>query len=144
MGMKVLVADDLPLMRLLIVACLRKSYDIEVIEAADGDQALALFAANHFDVVILDWEMPGKNGLDVVAAIRAEGSQVPIIMITAEAKTGRVLEAIRAGVSDYLVKPFDSSTLQKKLRTLVQAEYQSRVCSPTVPLIDVRTLPNQR
>ena len=65
--------------------------------------------------VLTDWNMPEKTGLDVIEAIRGQGSDVPIIMITTEAETRRVLDAIRAGVTDYLVKPFETDTLREKI-----------------------------
>jgi two-component system chemotaxis response regulator CheY len=62
--------------------------------------------------------MPNKNGLDVIEGIRGQGSEVPIMMITTEAEKRRVLDAIRAGVTDYLVKPFDTEVLRGKLQKL--------------------------
>ncbi len=68
-----------------------------------------------FDLVLTDWNMPGKTGLEVIKEIRAKDAKVPIIMITTEAEKSRVLAAIQAGVSDYLVKPFTPDTLREKL-----------------------------
>ena len=74
-----------------------------------------MFKPGEFDLVLTDWNMPGKNGLEVVAEIRAMDADVPIIMVTTEAEKGRVMQAIQAGVSDYLVKPFTADTLREKL-----------------------------
>ncbi len=113
MSLNILVADDDPLMRTLIAVSLG---DIaETTQAADGDQALALLEQCSFDLAIIDWDMPGTNGLEVIKAIRAGNSQIPIIMVTAEAEREQVVRAIKAGASDYLVKPFDGSTLRAKL-----------------------------
>lgn len=119
MKAKVLIADDDPLMRMLVVVSLGDL--AEVTEASGGNVAMALFDNREFDVVILDWDMPGMNGLDVLKAIRAQGSCVPIIMATAEAHKGQILKAIHAGASDYLVKPFEGCTLREKLEKLCPA-----------------------
>ena len=84
-------------------------------EAADGDEAVSMFKPGDFDLVLTDWNMPGKNGLEVVTEIRKMDANVPIIMVTTETGKARVLEAIEAGVSDYLVKPFTADTLREKL-----------------------------
>ncbi|MCC9604658.1 response regulator [Blastopirellula sp. JC733] len=84
-------------------------------EAADGDEALKIFKPGDFDLVLTDWNMPGKNGLEVVQEIRKIDKDVKIMMVTTEAEKSRVLEAIQAGVSDYLVKPFTADTLREKL-----------------------------
>ena len=80
-----------------------------------GNEALATFKPGQFDLVLTDWNMPGKTGLEVVQGIRAQDPKVPIIMITTEAEKSRVMQAIQAGVSDYLVKPFTADTLRQKL-----------------------------
>ncbi len=84
-------------------------------EGAYGDEAVNLFKPGEFDIVLTDWNMPGKNGLEVIQEIRKMDANVPIIMVTTEAEKSRVVEAIQAGVSDYLVKPFTAETLREKL-----------------------------
>jgi len=113
--MRVLVADDSCTMRKIIIRSLAAIGTQSAIEAADGNEALALFKPGLFDLVLTDWNMPGKNGLEVVQAIRAQDAQVPIIMVTTEAERSRVVQAIVAGVSDYLVKPFSVDMLREKL-----------------------------
>jgi two-component system chemotaxis response regulator CheY len=115
MGTRVLVADDSSTMRRIIVRSLRAVGVTETAEAADGSEALAAFQPGEFDMVLTDWNMPGKTGLEVVREIRAQDTSVPIIMVTTEAERGRVIEAIQAGVSDYLVKPFTADMLREKL-----------------------------
>jgi two-component system chemotaxis response regulator CheY len=73
------------------------------------------FRRGNFDLVLTDWNMPAKSGLEVIQEIRAMNKTVPIIMVTTEAEKSRVLEAIQAGVSDYLIKPFTADTLREKL-----------------------------
>src|SRR5262245_41951000 len=114
--MRVLLADDSGTMRTIIRLSLESLGVIGAVEAADGLQVIELFkAGNGFDLVLLDWNMPGKNGLDVIREIRAIDQKVPIVMVTTEAEKARVLEALEAGVSDYLIKPFTTELLRKKL-----------------------------
>ncbi len=115
MGTRVLVADDSSTMRKIILRSLQAVGVTETTEAADGTEAVALFKPGEFDMVLTDWNMPGKTGLEVVSEIRAQDADVPIIMVTTEAEKGRVMQAIQAGVSDYLVKPFTADTLREKL-----------------------------
>ena len=115
MGTRVLVADDSSTMRKIILRSLQAVGVSEVTEAGDGDETLNLFKPGDFDLVLTDWNMPGKNGLEVTQEIRKQDAKIPIIMVTTEAEKSRVLEAIEAGVSDYLVKPFTAETLREKL-----------------------------
>ena len=115
MSTKVLVADDSSTMRKIILRSLQAVGVSDATEAADGSEAVALFKPGEFDLVLTDWNMPGKNGLEVTQEIRKMDPDVPIIMVTTEAEKTRVLEAIQAGVSDYLVKPFTADTLREKL-----------------------------
>ena len=118
MSTKVLVVDDSSTMRKIILRSLQAVGVPEAVEAGDGDEAIQLFAQDEFQLVLTDWNMPGKNGLDVVREIRKTNKQVPIIMVTTEAEKTRVVEAIGAGVSDYLVKPFTADMLRQKLEKL--------------------------
>ncbi len=115
MSKRVLVADDSSTMRKIIIRSLQAVGVPGATEAADGTEAVAIFKPGEFDLVLTDWNMPGKSGLEVVQAIRAQDANIPIIMVTTEAEKGRVLQAIEAGVSDYLVKPFTADTLREKL-----------------------------
>jgi two-component system chemotaxis response regulator CheY len=115
MGMHVLVADDSRTMRKIILRSLAAVGVPDAVEAADGNEAIAAFQQGQFDLVLTDWNMSGKSGLEVVQEIRKLNKHVPIIMVTTEAEKSRVLEAIQAGVSDYLVKPFTADTLREKL-----------------------------
>ncbi|WP_425617494.1 response regulator [Anatilimnocola sp. NA78] len=115
MSKKVLVADDSSTMRKIILRSLQAVGVPDAAEAADGEEAVIMFQQATYDMVLTDWNMPKKNGLDVIREIRAINATVPIIMVTTEAEKTRVLEAIQAGVSDYLVKPFTADTLRQKL-----------------------------
>ncbi len=115
MGTKVLVADDSSTMRKIILRSLNAVGVTDITEAADGEEAVAKFDQDTFDMVLTDWNMPGKNGLEVLQDIRSKNKDVPVIMVTTEAEKSRVLEAIQNGVSDYLVKPFTADVLREKL-----------------------------
>jgi two-component system chemotaxis response regulator CheY len=115
MSVRVLVADDSNTMRKIILRNLQAIGVPSAVEASDGNEAVQTFIPGHFDLVLTDWNMPGKSGLEVVREIRAKDAKIPIIMITTEAEKSRVVQAIQAGVSDYLVKPFTAETLREKL-----------------------------
>lgn len=119
MSIKVLVADDSGVMRKIIIRALNSCGVNDIVEAGDGAEALARFGESNFDLVMTDWNMPNKSGLEVVQAIRAGGSQVPIIMVTTEAEMSRVKEAVEAGVTDYLAKPFENDMLRQKIDKFV-------------------------
>jgi len=118
---RVLLADDSGTMRTIIRRSLETLGVKEIVEAADGAQAAAQFKPGNFELVLTDWNMPGKTGVEVTRAIRAIDPKVPIVMITTEAEKARVLEAIQAGVTDYLVKPFTTEKLREKLDRYVQS-----------------------
>lgn len=113
--MRVLLADDSGTMRTIIRRSLESLGVSGVVEAADGIQALDVFKGGGFDLVLTDWNMPGKTGVELARDIRTLDKKTPIVMITTEAEKARVLEAIQAGVSDYLVKPFTTDVLKQKL-----------------------------
>ncbi|MEN6496079.1 MAG: response regulator [Thermoguttaceae bacterium] len=115
MTTRALVADDSSTMRKIILRSLQAVGIPEAVEAADGSEAVNLFKPGEFDLVLTDWNMPGKTGLEVVQEIRAKDPKVTIIMVTTEAEKSRVMQAIEAGVSDYLIKPFTADTLREKL-----------------------------
>lgn len=103
MSRKVLVVDDSAVMRKIIIHALGAVLDCsdEVVEAADGNEALRQFVLNQFELVLTNWYMPGRSGLNIIKCIRELDKDVRIIMITTEAERRRVLQAISAGVSDY-------------------------------------------
>ena len=113
--MRVLLVDDSATMRTIIRRSLESLGFTGTIEAADGLQAIEQFKAGGIDLILTDWNMPGKTGIELVHEIRALDQTVPIVMVTTEAERGRVLEAIEAGVSDYLVKPISTELLKTRL-----------------------------
>ncbi len=121
MPMRILIVEDSAAMRALLSKHVRELGLTDIDEAEDGEAALALTLTRHYDLILLDWVLPKKTGLDVLKLVRARGNTVPVVMVTAESERGRVLEAIRAGVNDYIFKPFSAETVREKLRRLLSA-----------------------
>lgn len=119
MSARILVADDSSTMRKIILRSLNAVGVPGAVEASDGEEAINQFKPGEFDMVLTDWNMPNKSGIDVLKGIRAAGSDVPVIMVTTEAERERVLEAIKEGVTDYLSKPFEVETLRAKVEKYV-------------------------
>ena len=115
---KILIADDAAFMRMRS-SNLLKELGHEVIEAADGEQAVAAFKAEHPDAVLLDITMPVMDGLDALRAILLEDPSAKVAMVTAMGQLGVIMEAIKAGAKDFVVKPFDSERIQAALWKLV-------------------------
>ena len=118
--MRVLIVDDSSTMRRIIGNVVQqlgiKKEEFE--EAEDGVVAWKLLSESTFDVILTDWNMPNMNGLQLVQKVRGEGSThrgTPIIMITTEGGKGEVITALKAGVNNYIVKPFSADILKEKL-----------------------------
>ncbi len=120
--MKILVVDDSRIMRNIIKNTLQYLHqpDDEYLEAADGAEALEILLHNQVDLLLLDWNMPRLNGLDLVRKLRNmdKYASLPIIMITSEAAKYNVIEAIKEGVNDYLVKPVTERGLLAKIKRI--------------------------
>ncbi len=102
------MADDSPVSRRILTGMLQQHCDImEVVTIDDGAAALERINLEKFDVVLLDWHMPGMTGLEVLTEIRKQGLNTPIIMVTAEKEKTQVLAAFKAGANDYIMKPFE-------------------------------------
>ena len=121
MSAKVLVVDDSGTMRKIVIRALNAAGFSDTVEAGDGVEALSVFQKSKVRLVLTDLNMPNKSGLDLTRDIRALGSKVPIFMITTESEKGRVVEAIQAGITDYLTKPFTQDILQSKLEKYATA-----------------------
>lgn len=117
--MKVLVADDSGVMRKIIIRSLNAVGVTDIVEAADGAEGWAQLQSNPVDLVLTDWNMPNVSGLEFLRKIRESGSDLPVIMVTTEAEKAKVIEAIQAGVTDYLCKPFESDELREKLEKYI-------------------------
>ena len=116
----ILIADDHDHLRLLVSKTL-SGPDYRIIEARDGDEAYALALTESPDVLILDWMMPGKSGIQVVEALRKEMSfrDVPVIMLTARAQNADRNRAVTLGVHSYLVKPFSPIELMETVEKIL-------------------------
>ncbi|MCC7492810.1 MAG: response regulator [Fimbriimonadaceae bacterium] len=114
--MKVLVVDDSSVMRRILINALNTGGITEVQQAADGSEAVAMCAAEAYDLVLMDWNMPNMRGIDAVRTIRSSGNTVKIMMVTTEAEKSRVIEALKAGANNYVVKPFEPATILEKIQ----------------------------
>ena len=120
--MKVLAVDDFPTMRRIVKTLLRQLGYANISEAEDGQAALAKLQQEKFDLVLLDWNMPRMTGLELLKAIRSDDTlrHIPVVMITAEGRKEDVLEAVKAGVNNFIVKPFTAETLEEKLNKVLE------------------------
>ncbi len=113
--MKVLVVDDSMTMRAIERGILEQLGLTDIVEAVDGEDALAKLPEFEPDLVLVDWSMPRMDGLAFVRRFRELHAQTPVIMVTAETDRERVVEAIKAGVSHYVVKPFTPDVLSQRI-----------------------------
>ena len=118
--MKVLIVDDSVVMRRIMMNALSQSGITDVTQAADGVQGVEKAMAEEFDMVLMDWNMPNMLGIDAVKKIRALGNKVPIIMVTTEAEKSRVVEALKAGANNYIIKPFQPKVIYSKMNAVLQ------------------------
>jgi two-component system chemotaxis response regulator CheY len=116
--MKILLVDDSRTMRSIQKKVLEALGCNEVAEAADGMEALAVIASAPagFNLIVIDWNMPNMDGITLVRKIRERDKTTPLIMATTEAEKTRVLDALKAGVNNYIIKPFTPEALLEKVR----------------------------
>ena len=116
-NMKILVVDDMVTMRRIVKNILKQLGFANVEEAENGQEALQKLRADSYGFVVSDWNMPVMTGIDMLRAIRADEKlkTTPVLMVTAEAQQSNLVEAVQAGVSNYIVKPFTAETLQEKI-----------------------------
>lgn len=120
--MKTLIIDDSRTMRNIQKSVLAQLGHVDVEEAADGQDALSRIAVIQPDLILVDWNMPIMDGLAFVKALRASDKQTPIIMVTTQSEKAKVIEAIKAGVNNYVVKPFTPDLLSQRIsETLARA-----------------------
>jgi two-component system chemotaxis response regulator CheY len=117
--MKALVVDDSAVMRKVLVGALARAQISEVEQAADGQEAVDACEKDDFGLVLMDWNMPNMLGIDAVKAIRANGKSMPIIMVTTEAEKSRVIEALKSGANNYIIKPFEPATIVQKIQEVL-------------------------
>jgi two-component system, chemotaxis family, chemotaxis protein CheY len=117
----ILVVDDMLTMRKLVIKSLKELGFTKFVEASNGAEAYEkLKQGEAIQLIISDWNMPQTSGLDLLKRVRAEAktAQLPFLMVTAEAEKGQIVEAVQAGVSNYMVKPFNTETLKEKLEAV--------------------------
>ena len=119
--MRILIVDDYSTMLRILRNLLRQLELVNVEEAQNGEEALFKLRKETFDLVISDWNMAPMTGLDLLRQVRADAKlrAIPFIMVTAESKTENVIVAKQAGVSNYIVKPFNADTLKKKIEAVL-------------------------
>lgn len=120
LNMKVLVVDDFATMRRILKSILKQIGFTNIIEADDGSSALAMLKKDKVDMIMSDWNMPKVTGLDLLKAVRSDEStkDIPFLMVTAEGQKDSVIQAVQAGVSNYIVKPFTAETVKEKLKQM--------------------------
>ncbi len=121
--MKVLVVDDSLIIRKVLKNILKekKIPESSILDAPDGQAALEILNTNEIGLLLVDWNMPRLNGLELVKIVRKieKYRNLPIIMVTSEAAKYNVLEAVKAGVSDYIIKPISGITVMQKLKEYI-------------------------
>lgn len=121
-NIKILIVDDFSTMRRIVKNLLADLGYTNTAEADDGKTAWPMLQAGGFDFVVTDWNMPGMTGIDLLRAIRADDKlkALPVLMVTAEAQRDQIIDAAKAGVNGYIIKPFTAVTLKEKLDKIFQ------------------------
>lgn len=120
--MKILVVDDFSTMRRIVKNLLKQLGFENLEEAEDGMQAYTKLKNSGYDFVVSDWNMPNMSGLELLKKIREDPKlkDLPFLMVTAEAEKHKVIEAIQAGVNNYIVKPFTGEILKEKIEKIFE------------------------
>ena len=113
--MKILLVDDSRTIRNIQKNTLKTLGHTDITEAADGLEALVCLEKERPDLMLVDWNMPNMDGISLIKKVRETDKKLPIIMVTTEAEKSRVIEAVKAGVNNYCVKPFTAETLSEKI-----------------------------
>lgn len=123
LNMPVMIVDDYKTMLRILRNLLRQLKFTNIEEATDGAMALDMLRQQKYGLVISDWNMEPMTGIELLRNVRADAElkSLPFIMITAESKTENVIAAKQAGVSNYIVKPFNSETLKTKIESVLGA-----------------------
>jgi two-component system, chemotaxis family, chemotaxis protein CheY len=119
---KILIVDDFATMRKVIRNLLKQLGYENIAEAEDGVVALRTLRSQKIDLVVSDWNMPNMTGLELLKAVRAdeELKATPFLMVTAEALQDNVIAAVKAGVNNYIVKPFTAEVLNEKISKILE------------------------
>ena len=119
-SIQVLVVDDMSTMRRIVKTVLKQIGYSNIIEAENGQEALKKLKEGGYGLVVSDWNMPVMQGIELLREVRADPElrSLPFLMVTAEAQKENIIEAVQAGVSNYVVKPFTPEALQEKLNKI--------------------------
>ncbi len=117
--MKALVVDDSLTIRRIVIKALGIVGIADATEASDGMEAVKAATETEFDLILLDWNMPKMSGIETLRSLRQAGKKTPVIMVTTEAEKSRVIEAIKTGANDYLIKPFSPDQLAAKVKSVL-------------------------
>lgn len=122
-SIKILVVDDFATMRKVVRNLLKQGGYDDIVEAEDGVMALKALKSQKIDVVVSDWNMPNMSGLELLKAVRADAelTKTPFLMVTAEALQDNVVAAVKAGVNNYIVKPFTAEVLNEKIKKIMES-----------------------
>jgi len=120
-SIKVMVVDDFATMRRIVKGVLKQLGFSKIVEAEDGSVALSELKKDPVGLIVSDWNMPKMSGLDLLKAVRGDVSlkDIPFIMVTAEGQKENVIEAVKAGVNNYIMKPFTPETFSEKLEKVL-------------------------
>jgi two-component system chemotaxis response regulator CheY len=115
--MRFLIVDDSSTMRRIIINTLNKLGHQDFLEAANGREGIDRLNGGGIDMIITDWNMPEMNGIEFIKAVRSTSNakDVPVLMVTTNAAKDDIVEALRAGVNNYVVKPFTPETIKEKI-----------------------------
>ncbi len=117
--MNTLVVDDSSLIRCVIRRALLELGVPDCDEACDAAQAISMLSETPYHMAIIDWNMPGDSGVEVIRALRESGNKCPIVMQSTNATKSHIMEALQAGANDYILKPFNTADLVAKLEVHV-------------------------
>jgi two-component system chemotaxis response regulator CheY len=122
-SIKILIVDDFATMRKVVRNLLKQVGYEDIVEAEDGVMALKALKSQKVDVVVSDWNMPNMSGLELLKAVRADAdlANTPFLMVTAEALQDNVVAAVKAGVNNYIVKPFTAEVLNEKIKKIMES-----------------------
>ena len=121
-NIKILIVDDFATMRKVVRNLLKQVGYEDIVEAEDGVMALKALKSQKIDVIVSDWNMPNMTGLELLKAVRADAelAKTPFLMVTAEALQDNVVAAVKAGVNNYIVKPFTAEVLNEKIKKIME------------------------
>jgi two-component system chemotaxis response regulator CheY len=120
LNMKVLIVDDFATMRRILRNVLKQIGFTNISEADDGKTALKKLKKDNFDLILCDWNMPEMSGLELLNIVRSDDElkNIPFVMVTAEAQKDNIVEAVKAGVNNYVVKPFTAEKISEILEKI--------------------------